>query len=128
MMFMPGTSILGLEYFTGEGTNHVLATTDESQTQINFDQPNFNSVEIDAGYASVSVRRGSFSGGEPGRSCFFCWKRCWLWLFFCSRSCITMEQPRPFSEDFMRIPLRFAAGCGLFWYFLPSKSFTFQKR
>ena len=59
MMFMPGTSILGLEYFTGEGTNHVLATTDESQTQINFDQPNFNSVEIDAGYASVSVQKNN---------------------------------------------------------------------
>lgn len=58
MMFMPGTSILGLEYFANSRTIRLVETTDESKTPIDFANPNnFNSVEINASYASVKVQK-----------------------------------------------------------------------
>ncbi len=58
MMFMPGTSILGLEYFSNSANvAPIQATTDESQTAIDFDNPNFQSVEINATYANVEIQK-----------------------------------------------------------------------
>ena len=59
MMFMPGTSILGMQYFSSTQTIHVTQTTDKNQTQINFNQPNFGSVEINAGYADVTIQKNN---------------------------------------------------------------------
>lgn len=59
MMFMPGTSILGLEYFSNSASSApILKTTDESQTEIDFEYGrNFQSVEINATYANVEIRK-----------------------------------------------------------------------
>ena len=59
MMFMPGTSILGMQYFSSTQTIHITQTTDKNQTQINFNQPNFDSVEINAGYADVTIQKNN---------------------------------------------------------------------
>ncbi len=58
MMFMPGKSIMGLEYFAGKGTEKVEATTD-TKTQIDFENPNFNSVEISADYTNVTIQKNN---------------------------------------------------------------------
>lgn len=59
MMFMPKTSILGLQYFTNHSAIRVDATTDEAKTQINFDAPNFSSVVINSNFASVYVQKNN---------------------------------------------------------------------
>ena len=59
MLFMPGTSILGLEYFTNNAQIRVENTTDESATQISFQNPNFDSVEINAGYSEVIIQNNN---------------------------------------------------------------------
>ena len=59
MMFMPGTSILGLEYFTNSSQYRITNTTDESATAIDFKNPTFNAVEVNAGYAEVIVQNNN---------------------------------------------------------------------
>lgn len=59
MLFMPGTSILGLEYFSNSNKILVTQTTDASKTEINFDSPNFSSVEINCSYANVYVQKNN---------------------------------------------------------------------
>lgn len=59
MLFMPGTSIIGLEYFTNNSVYHVTSTTDESAQTIDFANPSFSAVEINAGYSEVSIQNNN---------------------------------------------------------------------
>ncbi len=59
MLFMPGTSILGLQYFSNDNVYLLKNTTDDKQTEINFENPNFSSVEINASYSEVIVQNNN---------------------------------------------------------------------
>lgn len=59
MMFMPKTSILGIQYFTNSKAIRVDATTDEAETPINFDYPNFNSVVFVTDFADVTIQKNN---------------------------------------------------------------------
>lgn len=59
MMFMPKTNILGIQYFTNSAAIRVDKTTDESQTAINFDYPNFSSVVINTNFADVTIQKNN---------------------------------------------------------------------
>lgn len=59
MMFMPGTSILGLQYFTNNSQYRITNTTDESASVIDFKNPSFSAVEVNAGYAEVVVQNNN---------------------------------------------------------------------
>lgn len=59
MLFMPGKSILGLQYFTNNSVIKVETTTDESATKIDFSSSNFNSIEINAGYSEVVIQNNN---------------------------------------------------------------------
>ena len=56
MLFMPGKSILGLQYFTNNSVIKVETTTDPGATKIDFSSSNFNSIEINAGYSEVVIQ------------------------------------------------------------------------
>ena len=59
MMFMPGKSILGLQYFTNNSTIKVETTTDPGATKINFLSSNFSEIEISAGYSQVIIQNNN---------------------------------------------------------------------
>ncbi len=61
MLFMPGKSILWLEYFSNSETTYIETTTPQEEGEegvpINFDTPNFSSVEVNAGYSQVCIQK-----------------------------------------------------------------------
>lgn len=57
MMFMPNTSILGIQYFTNSSVTYVDKTTDEAATELNFNDPNFERVEITTNFANVTIQK-----------------------------------------------------------------------
>lgn len=59
MMFMPKTSILGIQYFTNSSAIRVDTTTD-GEIPIDFDYgSNFNKVEIKTNFANVSIQKNN---------------------------------------------------------------------
>lgn len=57
MMFMPGTNIMGLQYFTNSINKQITQTTDGKD--INFSSGNFSSIEINAGYTQVVFQKNN---------------------------------------------------------------------
>ena len=55
MLFNPGKSVFGFEYYSVKNTTVVTKTTDESQSDLNLDETVYSEIEINSGGAGVEI-------------------------------------------------------------------------